>query len=156
MTILLGCIADDLPRGATDLANNLVRAGMRVVQTSGVPAGPLAAEVDAVVVALKSRTTAPAEAVAQSLEALRRLQRSGARQIYFKYCSTVDSTPAGYIGPVTEALIEALMEALGCDFTIAIPAFPDNKRTVFKGYLFAGEVAAQRERHAKPSAHADD
>jgi len=114
---------------------------MRVVQTSGVPAGPLAAEVDAVVVALKSRTTAPAEAVAQSLEALRWLQRRGRGRS---------------ICPVTEALIEALMEALGCDFTIAIPAFPDNKRTVFKGYLFAGEVAAQRERHAKPSAHADD
>src|SRR5205085_10935120 len=60
----------------------------------------------------------------------------GARQIYFKYCSTFDSTPAGNIGPVTEAL----MDALGCDFTIATPAFPDNKRTVFKGYLFAGEV----------------
>ncbi|NDZ13371.1 hypothetical protein C7T35_26240 [Variovorax sp. WS11] len=133
--ILLGCIADDFT-GATDLANNLVRAGMRVVQAIGVPAKPLAAEVDAVVVALKSRTIAPAEAVAQSLEALRWLQAQGARQIYFKYCSTFDSTPAGNIGPVTEAL----MEALGCDFTIATPAFPDNKRTVFKGYLFAGEV----------------
>ena len=61
---------------------------------------------------------------------------AGARQIYFKYCSTFDSAPAGNIGPVTEAL----MEALGCDFTIATPAFPDNKRTVFKGYLFAGDV----------------
>jgi uncharacterized protein YgbK (DUF1537 family) len=133
--LLLGCIADDFT-GATDLANNLVRAGMRVVQTIGVPDGPLAAEVDAVVVALKSRTIAPAEAIAQSLEALRWLQAQGAQQIYFKYCSTFDSTPQGNIGPVTEAL----MEALGCDFTIATPAFPDNKRTVFKGYLFAGEV----------------
>ncbi|CAN7678820.1 four-carbon acid sugar kinase family protein [Variovorax sp. LjRoot290] len=135
MTVLLGCIADDFT-GATDLANNLVRAGMRVVQTIGVPAGPLTAEVDAVVVALKSRTIAPAEAVAQSLEALRWLQAEGARQIYFKYCSTFDSTPEGNIGPVTEAL----MDALDTDFTIATPAFPDNKRTVFKGYLFAGEV----------------
>ncbi|WP_076998931.1 3-oxo-tetronate kinase [Variovorax sp. KK3] len=135
MTLLLGCIADDFT-GATDLANNLVRAGMRVVQTIGVPDGPLAAEVDAVVVALKSRTIAPAEAVAQSLEALTWLQAQGARQIYFKYCSTFDSTPRGNIGPVTEAL----MDALGCDFTIATPAFPDNKRTVFKGYLFAGDV----------------
>ena len=135
MTILLGCIADDFT-GATDLANNLVRAGMRVAQTIGVPAGPLDAEVDAVVVALKSRTIAPAEAVAQSLQALRWLQAQGARQIYFKYCSTFDSTPAGNIGPVTEAL----MDALGCDFTIATPAFPDNQRTVFKGYLFVGDV----------------
>lgn len=133
--LLLGCIADDFT-GATDLANNLVRAGMRVVQAIGVPATPLDAEVDAVVVALKSRTIAPAEAIAQSLEALRWLQAQGAQQIYFKYCSTFDSTPQGNIGPVTEAL----MEALNCDFTIATPAFPDNKRTVFKGYLFAGDV----------------
>ncbi|RST48855.1 3-oxo-tetronate kinase [Variovorax sp. DXTD-1] len=133
--LLLGCIADDFT-GATDLANNLVRAGMRVVQAIGVPATPLDAEVDAVVVALKSRTIAPAEAIEQSLAALRWLQAQGAQQIYFKYCSTFDSTPQGNIGPVTEAL----MEALQCDFTIATPAFPDNKRTVFKGYLFAGDV----------------
>ncbi|PWB18358.1 3-oxo-tetronate kinase [Comamonas sp. JNW] len=131
----LGCIADDFT-GATDLANNLVRAGMRVVQTIGVPTGPLDTEVDAVVVALKSRTIPAEQAVAQSLEALRWLQGQGAQQIYFKYCSTFDSTPAGNIGPVTEAL----MDALGSDFSIATPAFPDNKRTVFKGYLFAGDV----------------
>ena len=131
----LGCIADDFT-GATDLANNLVRAGMRVVQTIGVPDAPLAADVDAVVVALKSRTIPAAEAIAQSLEALHWLQAQGAQQIYFKYCSTFDSTPDGNIGPVTEAL----MDALESDFTIATPAFPDNGRTVFKGYLFAGNV----------------
>ncbi len=133
--IRLGCIADDFT-GATDLANNLVRAGMRVVQAIGVPDAALAGDADAVVVALKSRTVPADEAVAQSLAALRWLQAQGARQIYFKYCSTFDSTPAGNIGPVTEAL----MRALGCDFTIATPAFPDNGRTVFKGYLFVGDV----------------
>ena len=133
--LLLGCIADDFT-GATDLANNLVRSGMRVVQTIGVPSGSLGEEVDAVVVALKSRTIPPEEAVSQSLAALEWLQREGARQIYFKYCSTFDSTPRGNIGPVTEAL----MDALGTDFTIACPAFPENKRTIFKGYLFAGDV----------------
>jgi 3-dehydrotetronate 4-kinase len=133
--LLLGCIADDFT-GATDLANNLVRSGMRVVQTIGVPAGPLDRPADAVVVALKSRTVPAAEAVQQSLAALRWLQTQGARQIYFKYCSTFDSTAAGNIGPVTEAL----MEALATDFTVATPAFPDNQRTVFKGYLFVGDV----------------
>ena len=133
--ILLGCIADDFT-GATDLANNLVRAGMRVVQTIGVPAVQLDVEVDAVVVALKSRTIAPADAVAQSLAALRWLQQQGAQQIYFKYCSTFDSTAQGNIGPVTEAL----MDALHTDFTITTPAFPDNKRTVFKGFLFVDDV----------------
>ncbi|MDO9405250.1 MAG: four-carbon acid sugar kinase family protein [Polaromonas sp.] len=143
MTLLLGCIADDFT-GATDLANNLVRAGMRVVQTIGVPDGPLDSEgrIDAVVVALKSRTVAPDEAVAQSLAALRWLRTQSAQQFYFKYCSTFDSLftgdaeKRGNIGPVTEAL----MDALDCDFTIATPAFPDNLRTVFKGYLFVGDM----------------
>jgi uncharacterized protein YgbK (DUF1537 family) len=133
--LLLGCIADDFT-GATDLANNLVRSGMRVVQTIGVPQAPLDTAADAVVVALKSRTIPPAEAVEQSLAALQWLRAQGAQQIYFKYCSTFDSTAQGNIGPVTEAL----MDALGTDFTIATPAFPDNQRTVFKGHLFVGDV----------------
>jgi uncharacterized protein YgbK (DUF1537 family) len=109
---------------------------MRVVQTIGVPNAPLSAEVDAVVVALKSRTISPQDAIDQSLQALQWLQGQGAQQIYFKYCSTFDSTVQGNIGPVTEAL----MQALQTDFTIATPAFPDNGRTVFKGYLFVGDV----------------
>jgi uncharacterized protein YgbK (DUF1537 family) len=133
--MILGCIADDFT-GATDLANNLVRGGMRALQTIGVPKGPLAEEVEAAVVALKSRTIPAREAVARSLDALAWLRAQGARQFYFKYCSTFDSTPRGNIGPVAEAL----MEALGTDFTIACPAFPENGRTVFKGCLFVGDV----------------
>ncbi len=132
---LLGCIADDLT-GATDLANNLVRAGIRVVQTFGVPEQADAIDADALVVALKSRTIPADEAVGLSLAACRWLRRQGARQIYFKYCSTFDSTPQGNIGPVTEAL----MEELGCDFAIAAPAFPDAGRTVYLGHLFVGDA----------------
>ncbi|MYQ48871.1 hypothetical protein GTW40_28225 [Streptomyces sp. SID4985] len=138
MGIRLGAIADDFT-GATDLANNLVRAGMRVVQLMEVPeagAEAVARDADAVVIALKSRTVPVAEAVDASLRALAWLRGAGAEQIYFKYCSTFDSTPAGNIGPVTEAL----MDALGADFTVATPAFPDNGRTVFKGHLFVGDV----------------
>ena len=132
----LGCIADDFT-GASDLANNLVRAGMRTVQTIGVPAeGNVPPDADAIVVALKSRTIAAADAVAQSLAACRWLQAVGAQQIYFKVCSTFDSTAEGNIGPV----LEALMDELGCAFAIATPAFPDNGRTVFKGHLFVGDV----------------
>lgn len=131
----LGCIADDFT-GATDLANNLVRSGMRTVQAIGVPDGAPPDGAEAVVVALKSRTIPAAEAVAQSLDALRWLRQHGAQQIYFKVCSTFDSTDRGNIGPVTEAL----MDAMDCDFTIACPAFPANGRTVYKGYLFTGDV----------------
>ena len=133
---LLGCIADDFT-GATDLAGTLVREGMRSVQTIGVPAAaPQDLEAEAVVIALKSRTAPSEDAVADSLAALRWLQAAGCRQFFFKYCSTFDSTPRGNIGPVAEALLEAL----GADFTIACPAFPKNARTVFKGYLFVGDV----------------
>ncbi|UOD49632.1 3-oxo-tetronate kinase [Orrella daihaiensis] len=134
-SILLGCIADDFT-GATDLANNLVRTGMRVVQTVGVPDESLTESADAVVVSLKSRTIAPNQAVQQSLAALAWLRGQGAKQIYFKYCSTFDSTEQGNIGPVTDAL----MQALGAEFTIATPAFPDAGRTVYQGYLFVGNV----------------
>jgi 3-dehydrotetronate 4-kinase len=133
--LLLGCIADDFT-GATDLANNLVRAGMRVLQINGLPSQPISDSVDAIVVALKSRTLPVQEAIDQSLQALRFLKSLHSQQIYFKYCSTFDSTPTGNIGPVTEAL----MKALNTDFTVATPAFPDNGRTVFKGHLFVGDV----------------
>jgi hypothetical protein len=136
---MLGCIADDFT-GATDLANNLVRSGMRTVQTIGVPADAAASiDADVIVVALKSRTIAAAQAVEQSLGALRWLQSQGVQQIYFKYCSTFDSTPHGNIGPVTEALLDAL-HGLGQGFTIVCPAFPENQRTVFKGHLFVGDL----------------
>ncbi len=136
MSILLGAIADDFT-GATDLCSMLVRNGMRTVQLIGVPEPGLAVpEADAVVVALKSRTIAAGEAVAQSLAAQRWLAGQGARQYLFKYCSTFDSTDQGNIGPVADALLDAL----GSDFTIACPAFPETGRTIFKGHLFVGDL----------------
>jgi 3-dehydrotetronate 4-kinase len=133
--IVLGCIADDFT-GATDLANNLVRAGMRVVLSVDVPAQDQPVDADAVVVALKSRTVAAVVAVKLSLDACRWLRKQGAGQIYFKICSTFDSTAVGNIGPV----IEALMDELDCDFSIATPAFPENGRTVVHGHLFLGDT----------------
>jgi uncharacterized protein YgbK (DUF1537 family) len=140
MTLKLGCIADDFT-GATDLANNLVRAGMRVVQTIGVPQAHDAPVpgVDAIVVALKSRTAPVGEAVAQSLVAARWLRAQGehgATPLYFKVCSTFDSTPQGNIGPVAEALLAET----GGRFAIVTPAFPEAGRTVFKGHLFVGDL----------------
>lgn len=129
---LLGCIADDLT-GATDLALNLVRNGMKTVQVSGVPEGHVDLDgADAVVVALKSRTIPASLAVEQSLHALDFLMSVGVEQVFFKYCSTFDSTDQGNIGPV----MEALQEKLKCDVTIACPAFPEAGRSLFQGHLF--------------------
>ncbi|WP_108461076.1 3-oxo-tetronate kinase [Devosia naphthalenivorans] len=134
--MLLGAIADDLT-GATDLALTLSRGGMKVLQVVGVPSPDARFDdADAVVVSLKSRTIPAAEAVAMSVAAGKVLLAAGARQLFFKYCSTFDSTDEGNIGPVTDALLDLLGEAR----TIACPAFPTNKRTVYKGHLFVGDL----------------
>ncbi|SDR61331.1 3-oxo-tetronate kinase [Paraburkholderia tuberum] len=136
---LLGCIADDFT-GATDLASMLVRGGMRTVQTIGVPAAGTSIDADALVVALKSRTIPADDAVRQSLKALEWLRAQGCRQFFFKYCSTYDSTDKGNIGPVADALLDALSSRREDDFAIACPAFPENGRTIFRGNLFVGDV----------------
>lgn len=134
--MLLGCIADDIT-GATDLALTLTHGGMRTVQVMGVPDNPEQfADFDAVVVALKSRTNPVDEAVDWSIKSCDVLLAAGARQIIFKYCSTFDSTDKGNIGPVAEALINKL----GGDLAVVCPAFPTNKRTIFHGHLFVGDM----------------
>jgi uncharacterized protein YgbK (DUF1537 family) len=134
MPLLLGCIADDFT-GATDLANTLVKGGMTAVQVIGVPTGPLP-EADAIIIALKSRTAPVGEAVAQSLAACDALLAAGAKQIFWKYCSTFDSTDQGNIGPVADALLKRL----GSGFALACPAFPTNGRTIYLGHLFVGNA----------------
>ncbi len=146
MALLLGCIADDFT-GAADLANTLAGRGLRVALVLGAPAGRAAPRgVDAIVVALKTRSVAPEAAVRASLRAFRWLRARGARRFLFKYCSTFDSTPRGNIGPVAAALLEAA----GARFTIACPAFPANGRTVEDGVLFVNGVplhCSGMERH---------
>jgi len=136
MTIALGCIADDYT-GASDLANTLTKAGLRTVQTIGVPRDDLELPaVDAVVVALKSRSIPAAEAVERSLAADRWLRGRGAGHVLFKICSTFDSTDAGNIGPVTDAL----RAEIGAGPALVTPAFPETGRTVYLGHLFVGTV----------------
>jgi len=132
--VLIGAVADDIT-GATDLCLMLSREGLRTVQSIGVPApGTNLRGADAVVIALKSRSIPASEAVTMSLAAARVILAAGAEQLLFKYCSTFDSTDAGNIGPVTEALLALT----GADLTIACPAFPAAGRTVYKGHLFVG------------------
>lgn len=131
----VGCVADDFT-GATDVAGIFAQTGMKTTVMIGTPPDDLEVDADAIVVALKTRTIEPAEAISQSLQALRWLRRRGASKFFFKYCSTFDSTDRGNIGPV----LDAMMEELGSDFTIACPAFPANARTVYKSNLFVGDL----------------
>ncbi|MFH8805633.1 3-oxo-tetronate kinase [Streptomyces sp. NPDC017936] len=133
MTLRIGCTADDFT-GGTDVAAAFRRAGLRTALVFGTPDDTtvLPADCDAAVVALKSRSTPADEAVADSLAAQRWLWAKGAAQIYFKYCSTFDSTPRGNIGPVTDALLDAA----GAAVTLHCPASPPNGRTVYQGHLF--------------------
>lgn len=135
MSLRLGCIADDLT-GATDVASVLVREGLRTTLVVGVPdAGALHGVSGAAVIALKSRTSPADEAVEKSLASLARLKEAGARQILFKYCSTFDSTERGNIGPVADALLDAIGETM----TVVCPAYPRNRRTIYRGNLFVGD-----------------
>ncbi|MBP0484916.1 3-oxo-tetronate kinase [Sagittula salina] len=133
MTTYLGCIADDFT-GATDLAGLLARSGLPVSLRMGVPDAPPADTAPFEVIALKCRTAPVAEAVVETRRALDWLKQAGAERFFWKYCSTFDSTPEGNIGPVAEAL----MQALGTDQTIYCPAFPENGRSIFMGNLFVG------------------
>jgi uncharacterized protein YgbK (DUF1537 family) len=129
--MLLGCIGDDFT-GSSDLANTLAKGGMRTVQYTGIPDTPVGDDVQAGVVALKSRSIDLAEAVEQSLAALDWLKHQGCEQFFFKYCSTFDSTPEGNIGPVADALAEAL----DAHKVIVCPAFPGTGRSIYQGHLF--------------------
>lgn len=137
--MLLGVIADDFT-GASDVANTLSKGsgqngGLRCVQYLGVPRLDATHDVEAGVVALKSRSIPVEDAVRQSLEALAWLLRQGCRQILFKYCSTFDSTREGNIGPVAESLAGAL----GQQVTVVCPSFPETGRTVYMGHMFVGD-----------------
>lgn len=132
--MLLGAIADDFT-GASDLANTLAKEGMSTLQFVGVPTSADKVDCEAGVVSLKTRSIPADQAVAQSLAALDWLLGQGCRQILFKYCSTFDSTPRGNIGPVAEALVEAL----GADVAVVCPAFPATGRRIFMGHLFVGD-----------------
>ena len=132
--MLLGCIADDFT-GASDLANTLTRNGMATIQFVGTPTSNAPADCEAGVVALKIRSSASADAVAQSLDALSWLRRQGCAQYLYKYCSTFNSTPDGNIGPVCEALVEAL----DVPAAVVCPAFPTTGRTLFMGHLFVND-----------------
>ncbi|QQP91772.1 four-carbon acid sugar kinase family protein [Skermanella sp. TT6] len=131
----LGIIADDFT-GATDIAGFLVANGLSTIQLNGVPDKDLQVQADAVVISLKSRSNPPDEAVAMSLQALDWLRERNCEQFFFKYCSTFDSTARGNIGPVTDALLDALGEEL----TVICPALPVNGRTIYNGYLFVNGV----------------
>ncbi|MCJ2084769.1 four-carbon acid sugar kinase family protein [Methylobacterium sp. E-005] len=136
MSLALGCVADDYT-GASDLANTLTKAGLRTIQTIGVPADDRALpEADAVVVALKSRSIPADQAVARSREAEAWLRARGAAHVMFKVCSTFDSTDAGNIGPVMDALRAEAGEAIA----LVTPAFPETGRSVYQGNLFVGAV----------------
>ena len=134
--MLIGAIADDIT-GATDLCLMLAREGLRTVQIIGVPDEKNLPDAEAIVIALKSRSLPAAQAVEMSVAAASLLRAGGAEQLLFKYCSTFDSTDAGNIGPV----IEALLTLTSCDLTIACPSFPAAGRTTtYRGHLFVGDA----------------
>ncbi|OTA15047.1 type III effector HopAN1 [Xenorhabdus vietnamensis] len=134
MTIKLGVIADDFT-GATDIASSMVQNGWQVALLLVVPNEKtfIPHDVDAIVISLKIRACSADEAIEQSLKSCLWLRhKAGCQQLFFKYCSTFDSTLKGNIGPV----IDALMDKFQADISLICPALPVNGRTVVHGHLF--------------------
>ena len=133
--MLLGCIGDDFT-GSSDIANTLAKGGIAVTQYNGIPNDVAKSDVEAGVISLKSRTAPVKDAVNESVRAAQWLLEQGCEQIFFKYCSTFDSTIKGNIGPVTDALAQLLGEknVLFC------PAFPATGRSIYQGNLFVDDV----------------
>lgn len=132
MTLQLGIIADDFT-GATDIASFMAQAGWKVIQLNGIPVEAVdMTGLDAIVISLKSRSCPASEAVALSRQAALWLNHHGCKRLYFKYCSTFDSTPEGNIGPVTDMLLQLMQSSLA----VLCPALPVNGRTVTAGHLF--------------------
>ncbi len=132
-SFILGCVADDFT-GASDVASFLAEGGARCLLINGIPGNDFVLEpgYDAVVIALKTRNADPHSAVADTTGSFDWLQQKGAKKLYFKYCSTFDSTPKGNIGPV----LDALLEQFNIPYTILCPALPVNKRIVKEGILY--------------------
>jgi len=136
MTALLAAIADDYT-GASDLANTWRKAGLRTVQTIGIPSDVTTLkDIDAVVVSLKIRSAPADEAVSRALAAETLLRDIGVGHVMYKVCSTFDSTDDGNIGQVTDALLERTDQ----EWVVVTPAFPETGRTVYKGNLFVNDA----------------
>lgn len=133
--LLFAAIADD-DTGASDLAGMLADEGLRTLLIIDLP--PVeqflewSTDCHAVVMAEGTRNLSPAIARERTRAALRLLNMRRPRVLQIKYCSTFDSTVEGNIGPS----IDAGMDELNEDFTIALPALPVNGRTTYQGYHF--------------------
>lgn len=142
--ILLGCVGDDFT-GASDAASFLRSCGLRVILCTGIPDNLTNFhDCDAIVIALKTRSVPAEEAVKDCICAFKFLLSVGAKQLYYKYCSTFDSTPKGNIGPVLDAVLCEFNEK----YTILCPALPVNGRTVKDGHLYVDGIPLH-ETHMK-------
>lgn len=134
MPLLLGCIADDIT-GATDIGLMLNANGLPTTLYLGVPDDLRVPDTEAAVIALKIRSCPAEQAVAEATRAANWLLAHGARQLFYKYCSTFDSTSDGNIGPVADALLRLVRQ----EQTVLLPAFPENGRTVRNGHLYVDD-----------------
>lgn len=141
--LLIGCVGDDFT-GSSDAASFLISVGLKTILTNGIPKGDFVKDCDAIVVALKSRTKKKDEAIKDSIEAFEWLRKQGAKHLYFKYCSTFDSTKEGNIGPV----LDSVLEKYNSKYSVLCPALPVNKRTVKDGVLYVDGIPLS-ETHMK-------
>lgn len=132
--LAFGAIGDDLT-GSVELAGVLAAGGSRTALYTSVESLDGGGNDEAIVIALRSRVAPPELAKAAFARAGRALLGIGARQLFYKYCATFDSTPQGNIGPCADML----SDLTGDHGTLFCPSFPEADRTVYRGHLFVGD-----------------
>lgn len=132
--IKIGIIADDFT-GASDAASFLEKSGAKTIMLNTV-SDDFQYICDAVVIAMKTRSIEPEEAITETKKAVDFLNKIGCEKIYFKYCSTFDSTPKGNIGVVADFLLDYL----NVSYTVLCPSLPVNGRIVKDGLLYVNGV----------------
>ena len=129
-----GIIADDFT-GASDAASFLVKSGNKTALITDIPE-TISDDYDCIVVGLKIRSVASDKAIYEIKKVLDFFEKIHIFKIYYKYCSTFDSTPKGNIGPVMDYLINYKNER----YSLLCPSLPINGRIVEKGILYVNGV----------------
>ncbi|CDX45343.1 conserved hypothetical protein [Mesorhizobium plurifarium] len=131
MSVRIAVIADDFT-GGLFVASNLEKLGIPVFYVCDTAVLHEAADGEVLVIATRLRFMPPARAVAALDGLTTMLDEIGVEHIFYKYCSTFDSTDEGNIGPCGDLLIGKY----GQRRLVFGPGYPDLRTYVHEGYMF--------------------
>ena len=128
----IGVIGDDFT-GSGDVANTLARAGARTLLYVGTPKPRAADDVEAAVIALKTRSVAAGR---RGRPVAARPAAGCASRAPSRSCSNTARPSTPPRKAISARSPTALLDDLEAPLALVCPAFPANGRTVYQGHLF--------------------